>query len=350
MKITKLISFLIVSLIILAGCTSAQVDNNQEANAPADDQQSTEPLEPIKIKMAMFPYSSYAPFYFAMEEGYFVEQGIEIEVVDFRKSSDSVVALASGQIDVSAGILDVFSMALIGDDAGVKIVADKGFMDSKATCTTNAWVVRNEILDSGELDDINNIVGKNVSFAKAGYLEYAIDKMLAPAGLSTDDIEVIDMPAPSRVDALQTGAIDIASASEPWLSRILATGAAEMWMTYQDILPDAQFAVMYFGPKITEENPDAGNRFMTAYLQGVEQYNQGQTERNVELMAEFTNSTLEEAKGFCWQPFSPDYSVNHETILDFQEWALDKEYLDQALTVDEYWDGSFLEYAKENLP
>jgi hypothetical protein len=67
-------------------------------------------------------------------------------------------------------------------------------------------------------------------------------------------------------------------------------------------------------------------------------------------MAEFTKSTPEEASTACWQAFTPDGSINLEFVDEFQQWALEKEYLDRALSIDEFWDGRFLEYAQENLP
>lgn len=355
MRSTKLISIFVIGLLFLAGCTTAQV-KNQQPNASANDQPSidsldtaVEDLEPITIKLGLFPYSSYAPLYYALAEGYFSEQGIEIDIVDFTRQSDAVVALATGQIDVSGGVIDVATLVAIGEGNGLKIVADKGYVDPNSTCAYGAWMARSELLESGELD-ITDIADKKVVLTKAGFFEFAMDKLLAPAELSTDDLEIIEMPAPSRLDALQTGAIDIAQVGEPWITRTLATGSAGIWLSFEETLPDAQYAVLWFGPTITEENPEAGYRFMIAYLQAVRQYNQGKTDRNVALMAEFTNSPLEEASSTCWQAFTLDGSVNLDFVLEFQQWAFDKGYLNRTMAVEEFWDGRFLEYAQENLP
>ncbi len=38
---------------------------------------------------------------------------------------------------------------------------------------------------------------------------------------------------------------------------------------------------LYYGPAFTDTNPEVGRRSMVAYLQGVRQYNQGKTDRNI---------------------------------------------------------------------
>lgn len=354
----KMIVIFILSIFVIAGCspateiaqpvsTEAAINETVEVATEA----ATEAvLEPIKIKMGIFPYSSYAPLYYAQAEGYYAEQGIEIEFVEFTKQSDAVAALASGQIDVSGGVLDVATLTAISEGTGLKIVADKGYVDPTSTCPYGAWMVRNDLYASGELDDLNNIKGKKVVLTRAGFFEYAMDKLLTPNGLSVDDLEIVEMPAPARLEALQTGSIDIAQVGEPWITRTLDADAAKIWYPFETSQANAQYAVIWFGPSITQDNPEAGNRFMVAYLKAVQQYNEGKTERNVELMAEFIKSTPEDAAASCWQAFTKDGSINVDFVLDFQQWAIEKGYAERAMEADEFWDGSYLEYAQKQLP
>lgn len=354
----KIITIFILSVFVIVGCSPVTTAAPTVSTEPAVIETVEEVtaasigavLEPIKIKMGLFPYSSYAPLYYAYAEGYYAEQGIEVEFVEFTKQSDAIVALASGQIDVSGGVLDVATLTAISEGTGLKIVADKGYVDPTSTCPYGAWMVRNDLYNSGELDDLNNIKGKKVVLTKAGFFEYAMDKLLAPNGLGVDDIEIVEMPAPARLEALQTGSIDIAQVGEPWITRTLDADAAKVWYPFETSQANAQYAVIWFGPSITQNNPEAGNRFMVAYLKAVQQYNEGKTERNVELMAEFTKSTPEDASASCWQAFTKDGSINIDFVLDFQQWAIEKGYTERAMEADEFWDGSFLEYAQKQLP
>lgn len=177
-----------------------------------------------------------------------------------------------------------------------------------------------------------------------------MDQLLKPYGLSTSDIEIVDMPSPSRLEALQTGAVDIAFMSDPWINRALETGKAVVWQTFEENLPNSQLAVVMFGPTIIKEKPEAGDRFMVAYLKAVRQYNEGKTAKNISLMAEFTKSTPEEAENYCWQSFTDDGHVNLNFILEYQKWAFNKGYLDREMELSEFWEGRYLQYALEHLP
>lgn len=363
----KLMLALLVMVFLLAACGSpaeeTPVANNAPANAPdtAEEEQGTdedaetseEPaveVEPDKIKLALSPYASYAVLYFGVVEGFFAEQNLDVEIVEMVRPAEILAALASGQIDVAANTVDVGSLAAIAEGAGIMMVADKGFLDPNAACSYSGWFATDELLASGELDDINNIVGKKVSLTRATYFEYAMDKLLEPAGLSVDDLEIVEMPIPTRYESIVSGAIDIGVFAEPWILRGRQEGAGDIWVSYEESLPYAQYAVIYYGSTLIEDNPDAGNRFMAGYMKAVQMYNEGKTDRNVELMAEFTQSSLEEARDTCWQTFQPDLSINGESVLDFQTWAFNKGYLDQELTIDQIYDESFLEYARSQMP
>src|SRR5690349_11814020 len=54
------------------------------------------------VKVAMLPFISFAPFYIAQEEGFFAEQGLNVELVNITLQQDVVPALASGQVDVAS--------------------------------------------------------------------------------------------------------------------------------------------------------------------------------------------------------------------------------------------------------
>lgn len=88
---------------------------------------------------------------------------------------------------------------------------------------------------------------------------------------------------------------------------------------------------------------------MVAYLKAVRQYNQGKTERNLEILAEFTGLDRELLKRTCWLPIRNDGRINVESVLDFQDWAAGKGFLDSKVTEEKFWDPSFVQYANQVL-
>jgi NitT/TauT family transport system substrate-binding protein len=304
--------------------------------------------KPIKLKVVVLPYLAYAPFFIAQEEGFYTEQGLEVEIIRMDKAGEFTAAIAQGQIDVVADIISVGSLNAIAQGSKIKYVADKGYFDPNG-CDYTGWAVRKDLLESGVLDDLKNVAGMKVASSSATTIEFFFDTLVKDVGLSSKDVELINLPPADRLSALETGAIDIASVAEPWIARIKNTGIAEMWHPIQKDFPNFAFSVMMYGPNLLEKNPEAGKRFMVAYLKAVQVYNEGKTDRNVEIISKYTELKPEEVKQVCWQPIKSDGMVNIQSVLDFQDWAIAKGYQMSAVTEEQLWDPSFIEYAVEQL-
>lgn len=302
--------------------------------------------EPVVIKVQLLPFLSYAPLYIAQEEGYFAEQGLEVEFEGLRGAA-VYVALVSGDIDVAVSHLSTRTLSAIYQGEPVKIVADKGYV-APTGCTVNGLLARSAPVASGELNEVEDMVGRKVEYALGSVQAYYLDLLLNPAGYSLADVEQVDFDSQAlTMEAFKTGAVDLVVESEPWLTRIVNAGDAVIWKDYAELLPDFQFAYIIYGPNFLEKDPETGRRFMVAYLKAVQQYNQGKTERNMELMEAFTEIEPELLDQVCWPTFREDLLINTQSVLDFQDWAIENGHLDGPVTVELFWDQSFVEYALE---
>ena len=332
MKKLILITLLIFS-ILLQGCSGLE---------PAKVE------EPVKVKVQLLPFLSYAPLYIAQEEGYFAEQGLEVEFEGLRGAA-VYVALTSGEMDVAVSHLAARTLSSIFQGEAIKIVADKGYVDPTG-CTVNGLLARSALIESGELSDIEDIVGRKVEYSLGSGQAYYLDMLLHSAGYSLADVEHVDFDSQVlTMEAFKTGAVDLVVESEPWLTRIETAGDAVIWKDIAELLPDFQFGYIIYGTNFLEKDREAGNRFMVAYLKAVQQYNQGKTERNMELMQTFTEMEPELLDQVCWPTFRDNLLINTQSMLDFQDWAIKTGNLDGPLTVEQFWDPSFVEYALETV-
>ncbi|MDH4207472.1 MAG: ABC transporter substrate-binding protein [Anaerolineae bacterium] len=302
--------------------------------------------EPAHLKVTSQPYISFAPYYIAQAEGYFAEEGLEVEFVDLT-GEDATPLLVQGELDVIAGF-GVYYLNAMARGAELKVVADKGHIGTTG-CSSGAVVVRRELFEMGELDSATELEGRTLPLRSASMEEYYLEKLLDTAGLTLDDLETTYMPQPAELEAMAQGSIDLSMASEPWATRHVQTGNAVLWMPYNDFVPGEQHVTVVYGPSLLKTNPDAGRRFMVAYLRGVRQYNEGKTDRNLEIMAEFSGLDKEFLQAACWFDVYDDGHVNVQSLLDFQEWAVGKGYLDSVVPQEELYDPSFIEYANQVL-
>jgi NitT/TauT family transport system substrate-binding protein len=329
----RCLSLVLILALLLGGCAPLGIKRVQP--------------EPVTVKVANIPFLSFGPYFIGAQEGYFNEQGIEVEFVEMRKSSEAYPLLAQGELDVTSGF-GIGYLNAIARGARIRVVACKGYLAAPG-CTYNPFIARRALVEAGELDSPAQLKGRTISFEPGTMHEYFIDVLLSTANLTLNDIQGVEIPKPSEIEALGSGAIDFTSTAEPWVTRIVQSGNGVVWKPVKELLPDFQIATVLYGPNLLDENPDVGRRFMVGYLQAVRQYNEGKTERNLELMAEFTGLDKEFLKQACWPSFHGDGQINVESVLDFQDWAMEKGYLDSVVTEEQFWDPSFVNYASEVL-
>lgn len=69
--------------------------------------QEYRPSAPIKLKVLLTPFLSQAPFLIAKEEGYFTEQGFQVDFVRMNRAHEAIPALIQGLLDVVPGTINI---------------------------------------------------------------------------------------------------------------------------------------------------------------------------------------------------------------------------------------------------
>ncbi len=307
------------------------------------------PTNLTKLKVLLLPFLSFAPYFIAQEEGYFAEQGLEIEFVQMQQGTEAIPALVQGQIDVYGGFINVGLLNAMATEDNIKVVADKGYLTTEG-CAPDVFMISMNGEIEQQLSDPAQRPDLHFSANVASVEGYFISKILAPHDLTLADIQIDYIAdAAAELDALGSGAIDVAIVSEPWVTRISQAGAGQVWQRISDSAPAFQSGVVVFGPTLLNQNPDAGRRFMTAYLKGLQQFAEGKTERNVAIIAQYTNLDPALLQDLCWTAFQPDGKINAESIVEFAQWANVNKYLDTVPTIDQIWDSTFVDSAHASL-
>jgi ABC-type nitrate/sulfonate/bicarbonate transport system substrate-binding protein len=162
--------------------------------------------------------------------------------------------------------------------------------------------------------------------------------------LTHDDVEVITMDWPSAVIALRTGAIDAADITDPYTSQVLNDHVAVMLIPTKVYSPDYS-TPLYYGPAILDKDPELGRRFMVAYLQGVNQYNEGKTDRNLAILSNYTQLDRELLNKTCWLPIDPTGNLPKKPVSEYMDWMYTNKMIPQKLNEDQLFDMSYATYA-----
>lgn len=335
---------LILALVWLQACMPVQPETGAGEAGAADAPATVAQAELQPVKLINLPFITFAPFYIAQDEGYFAEQGLEVEFINMTQQKEIIPALVSGQADVASGLVTAGLLNTIAKGAELAIVADKGYIDP-AGCANYAAIIRKDLAEQVASGDAAVLKGLKTTAPVGGWLDYFLDRLVSEQGLAAADFEHIDLPSPAQLEGLNSGTIDISVNNEPWITLFQEAGHATLLKPVTEVLPDSQSAVVLYGPNFLRDDPEAGERFMTAYLKAVRQYNEGKTDRNVEILAEALSLDPELLKRMCWPTLRNDGAVNVESELDFQQWAVDTGLVEQPVSAEQLWDPAFTEAA-----
>jgi len=162
------------------------------------------------IKIGTQPWLGYGPLWIAEEKGYFDDNGVDAELVDFTWDQDVNAALASGNIQVMAAATNTL-ITLINRDVDVK-----GFMLMDASYEADA------ILAPTDMDSVKDLEGRSIAYEEGATSDLLLNYALREHGLSGDDIEAVPMAASDAGFALISGRVDVGVTYEPYISAALS--------------------------------------------------------------------------------------------------------------------------------
>ncbi|MHB8835136.1 MAG: ABC transporter substrate-binding protein [Candidatus Methylomirabilia bacterium] len=301
------------------------------------------------VRVASMPFLSFAAFTLAQKEGYFAEQGLEVEFVALDRTYKGIPALAAGELDVHSGTPNAAIFNAIAKGADIRFVAGKDFVP-RGDCAVDALVVRPDLAPApGASFDVARLRGKRIAVYSASFDEYLLERILARNGLGLKDVERQTIPFPAYAEAFRNGSVDAAIAAEPWVTRLAQDKVAVKAIGAEEVTPGFARAAIFFGPSLLRERPAVGERFVIAYLKALRRLAEGKTERNVRIVAEHSGMTEDFVRSICWPTLRVDGGVDLEELMDFQAWAIRAGYLDSAVGPERFWEPRFTQRANAAL-
>ena len=306
------------------------------------------PAPVVKVNVGVTSYLSTAPLFIAQEEGYFTAQNLDVAFQTFDTAALMTPVLEQGALAAAGDSPAIAVFNAINTTGNIKIVADKGYLNSTG-CTYGGilasadWVAKNPTLTA------DGIRGARVEVEPNSFSAFAFEKLLGTVGLTLKDVKAQYLPPTSLIAAAQNGSLDFINTAEPWVTRLVATKKMVLWKGYQEIVPNAPIGFLDFGKPFTKVDPEAGERFLTAYLQAIRQYNQGKTDRNLEILAKYTKLPTDLLQQLCWPSMHDDGSTDLTGLMEFQQWAVDKGLLSKVAGEDVIWDPRFTAAANKKL-
>jgi NitT/TauT family transport system substrate-binding protein len=306
-----------------------------------------------KIQVGYIPILGFAPFFVAVEKGYFEEQGLEVELQSFRSGGPMIAPLSTGQLDVGGGETGTALFNAVNQDLDTLVTG--ALASQPPGFGAVPLLVRKDLADSGAVKDVADLRGMKVAInVEKGTAEYLLGEALAKAGMTVDDVEIINIPFPDMPAALANQAVDAVILPHPLASRAMGEESAVVLIEGDQIVDTPQNGVLYFGQRFLDPaNKEAGIRFLVAYLMAARDlFGEGwRTEENATIINQYTNVPIPAIQNGIPYYFEPDGQINKASTEKFQEYMVGRAYTEYSdlIPLSEIIDESFLEEALKRL-
>ena len=273
-KIIALASALSLGVCCLTGCSSQQ-----------------EKKELDKITIAEVTHSVfYAPQYAAITQGFFEEEGIEVDLIDAQGADKTMAALISGEADIG----------LMGPEASIYVYKqgskDYAINFAQLTKRDGSFIVSREKNDDFSYEDM---AGKEILGGRAGgvplmTLEYLLKNKGLTIGENKSAGEVnvrSDVQFGVMAGAFAAGEGDYTTAFEPTATQLEKQGAGYIVASVGQDAGEIPFTCYSATKSYMDENSDLVQRFTNALYKGQQWVQKASDEEIAKAMQPFFEDT-----------------------------------------------------------
>jgi NitT/TauT family transport system substrate-binding protein len=308
--------------------------------------------EPVKI--GDLGILADAPFYIAIEKGYFKEANVEVSLERFQSAAQATAPLSTNQVQVVGG----------GVSAALYNAFSRNWPVRIAMARTRDWpgfssdtlVLRNDLKSS--VTSAKQLKGKMIAInTPASVLHFMLARLMESEGLTIDDVQTISMAWPNMAPGMETKALDGGMVVEPFAAQFSAKNISFPFKRASDFMksPPLEVSVVLYSKGWTDKNPDQAKAFTLAYMKGVRDYvdaMKGGPKRAevVDICIKYT-SLKDKAMydKMQWSYMDPNGEISFDGLRDQQEWYAKHGFVATKANVESMTDRRFLDYALEKL-
>ncbi len=304
MNVKKFLAMLLAVAMLggaLAACGGGETASTPSGNTgtPAGNSE-TPSVETVNINVGYMPnYGGLWSLMTAKEKGFFEEEGLNVTLTQFEDGPTIIAAMENGSVN----------FGYIGQGA------HKLCVQGNATIIALSHISNGDALIGGPgITTVEDLKGKVVAYSSGTSSEDILRNALTAHNMTMDDIQAMDMDAPSIVTAMMSGGVDACATWSPNSLTILegmegTTKLADN-MTFSDTT--VSLASWIATPKYLEENRDVTVRFVRALMKAMDYAADG---------------NYEEVAQWCATQAALDYDTMYNQRGD-ADWLTGKEVVD----------------------
>jgi len=268
-------------------------------------------LSKVILAEAMQPVC--APVYVAIDKGFFIEHGIEVQTVSFQKGKLCLDAVLGGKADI-ATVAETPIMHVGFQNQPIAILSSIHNADKNTKC-----VARKD----KKISKPQDLKGHRIGVPIGGNAEYLMDIFLMKYGLSRKDVTIINLNPPEMVGAIVRGDIDASFSWEPYVTRTInQVGEKNTIVFYGDDIYRETFELVSMKDWSLKNSVVAEN-FLRALIEAVD-YIQKHRDESIRIVSPHVQlDTLELSRIWNYYTFSIELREGLNSLLrDQAKWAI----------------------------
>ena len=232
----------------------------------------------IKLMTDWFLWAATGPFAAAVEAGYFAEEGIDIELLPAPDAAAPVKFVARGTVNFA---LSYVPETVLAQETGIPVIS-VGTTLRVLQSATAYWP------DLG-INEPADLAGKTIGVTSDLQTQTYFDQLLVSAGLTRDDVTVVD-PGFASTQMLADRVIDASAAQLVFTDTVrfpaLVDDTPSHFVYTDHGVPDYYWMLILTEQDFAESNPNTVCRFLRATARGIDAYLENPDPANAYISAE----------------------------------------------------------------
>ncbi|WP_193612126.1 ABC transporter substrate-binding protein [Nocardioides lijunqiniae] len=213
------------------------------------------------IRIAPQPIADFAPIWLGMEEGFFEDEGLTIELVEGGATSAAQVPLLlSDNADLAA---TTATAAIQAQSQSMAVTIVGGLTNFAETDETDQSGL--VVAEDSSIAGFEDLEGKKVAISGLKSVsEAVISAAVEESGGSADEVEFIQAPMPNLADLVSSGGADAAFLIDPFLSMATSSGLKVLGHPFPLAAPGVPGTSLVGSVSFVKQNPETMEKFASA--------------------------------------------------------------------------------------
>jgi NitT/TauT family transport system substrate-binding protein len=211
------------------------------------------------LKVGIIPSSGLAPMYLGVQNGYFTDQGLKLDLVPGATAAALIAQTISGQLNITFAP----SASIIAADANgakLKAIASVGGKIDPAEPSAAIMVKSGSSIKSPK-----DLAGKKVAvIALKSELDVLLHTAVKNAGADEKSVHSVQIPFPEMLPALKSGRVDAIVTTEPFMTIAKQAGTTNIYDIESKLIPNVTTSVFAATEDYIKKNPEVIKAFQAA--------------------------------------------------------------------------------------